>query len=150
MAHDHPSSPAHKHPIWLYLVIIVGVVALMAWGIIAYRGHHENKTATAKAEQLQQKLKAAGVEDYPNTDELVTVLGTDGGAVCEDTGKSLTEALLKQQLSNGAGGPGQRPVDVAKETLQGQAAIIEVYCPQKLDKWNDFLNGLKFDDVVKQ
>ncbi|HEY7198440.1 MAG TPA: hypothetical protein VH306_14785 [Gaiellaceae bacterium] len=149
MPHDHPPSPAHKHPTWVYVVIIVVLVGLAIWGIAAYRGHKETQEATAKAEQLQQKLEAAGLPTFADTDQIAGTLGTDGGAVCDTPGQALTQAFLKQQLANGAGGPGQRPVTVAKETLQGEFYIIQVYCPEKLEDFKDFLADLDFDDVVR-
>jgi hypothetical protein len=150
MPHDHAPSPAHKHPTRLYIVIIVVLVALSIWGIAAYRGHKADEEAQQKAEQLQQKFEAAGLPTFADTDEIEKTLGTDGGAVCAEPDKSLTQGFLKLQLANGAGGPGQRPVTVAKETVQGQILIMQTYCPDKLPDFQDFVDDLDFDDVVRQ
>ena len=149
MPHDHPPSPEHKHPTWLYLLIVVVLVALGVWGVAAYRGHKDTQEATQKAEQLQQKFEAAGLPQFADTDQIADTLGTDGGAVCDTTGKTLAESFLKIQLANGAGGIGQRPVTVARDTLVGGLLIVQTYCPDKLGKFQDFLDDLDFDDVVR-
>ena len=143
-------SPHHRHPTGLYVAIIVVLVALAVWGVAAYRGHHETKTAKAKAQQLQQAFAAAGLPTYASVDQIAGVLGTDGGAVCDDSGDHLTDALLKMALVNGAGGPGARPVTVDKETLQGGLLIVKTYCPDKYDKYRSFVDDFKTKDVVKR
>ena len=143
-------SPHHRHPTWLYVTIIVVLVALAVWGVIAYRGHKQTQQATALAQQLQQSFEQAGLPVFASTDQISGVLGTDGGAVCTDSGKDLTDAFLKLQLSNGAGGPGQRPVLVDSEMLKGGLLIVQTYCPDKLQSYEDFLNKLKTKDVIKQ
>lgn len=149
MPHDHPPSPEHKHPVWLYVLLVVVAVALAGWGVAAYRGHKEDQQAQAKAEQLQQKFQAAGLPTFADTNEIAGTLGTDGGAACATPGKALGDAFLKQQLSNGSGGPGQRPVTVAKQTLLGQLFIVQVYCPERLGKFQKFLDNLDYDNVVR-
>ena len=149
MPHDHAPSPAHKHPTWMYIVIIVVLIALAIWGIAAYRGHKADEESQQKAEQLQQKFEAAGLPTFADTDTIARLLGTDGGAVCDTPGKALAQGMLKLQLSNGAGGPGQRPVTVAREVVQGELLIVQTYCPDKLPDFQDFVDDLDFDDVVK-
>ena len=148
MAHDHPPSPEHKHPVWLYALLGAAAVALAIWGVAAYRGHKADQESQDKAQQLQQRFEAAGLPQFADTDQIARTLGTDGGAVCETPGKSLADGFLKIQLSNGAGGPGQRPVTVAKEVLQGELLIVQTYCPEKLDKFKDFVDDLDFDNVI--
>jgi hypothetical protein len=148
--HDHPPSPAHKHPVWLYVLLGVLAVALSIWGVAAYRGHKADEEAKAKAEQLNQKLEDAGLPTFPDTDEIARTLGTDGGAVCAAPGKSLAQAFLKLQLSNGAAGPGQRPVIADTDVLKGEFLIVQTYCPEKFGKFEDFFKDLDFDDVVRE
>ena len=148
MPHDHPPGPAVTRPTWLYVLLGCVVVGLAIWGVIAYRGHKDMQAANTKAQQLQDTFKAAGLPTYPDTLQVARTLGTDGGAVCE-TPDTFAKAFLKLQLSNGAAGPGQRPVRVANQTLKGELLIIQTYCPKKLSEFQKFVNTLNFADVVR-
>ncbi len=149
MPHDHEPSPHHKHPTWLYIVIGVGLLILVIAGTAVYRGHHENARAKAKAQQLNDAFTAAGLEPQ-DVDSLAGTLGTDGGAVCDDPGGTLSKSLLKQNLAAGAGGIGQRPITIDKDALRGQYLILKTYCPQKLGKFSSLFEGLDYDDTIKQ
>jgi len=148
MPHDHPPSPAQKHPVWLYALLGAVATGLAIWGVIAYRGHADTQAAQEKAQQLQHKFDAARLPTYPDTREVARTLGTDGGAVC-DTPKTLARSVLTLQLSNGAAGPGQRPVRVAAQTLKGELLIIKAYCPEKLSEFRKFVNDLNYAEVVR-
>lgn len=76
------------------------------------------------------------------------VLGTDGGATCTDPNEALNRAILLSQLANGAGGPGARPVIADSRVVRGQLLIIEVYCPDQLEEFQQFVDDLKTDGVV--
>ena len=148
MPHDQPPSPAQERPVWLYILLGAIVAGLAIWGVIAYRGHDDTQAANAKARQLQNAFIAAGLPTYSDTNEVARTLGTNGGAVC-DTPETLGRAFLKLQLSNGAAGPGQRPIRVAKQTLKGELLIIQTYCPEKLSEFQNFVNSLNYADVVR-
>ena len=148
MPHDQPPSPARKHPTWLYILVGAVATGLAIWGVIAYRGHQDTQAANAKAQQLQNEFETARLPTYPDTREVARTLGTDGGAVC-DTPKTLAKSFLTLQLSNGAAGPGQRPVRVAEQTLKGELLIIQTYCPEKLSEFQKFVNDLNYAEVVR-
>jgi hypothetical protein len=149
MAHDHAPSPEHKHPVWLYVLLGVVVVGLAIWGVAAYRGHHETQQAEQKAEQLQQKFAAAGLPQFADTEDIAKTLGTDGGAACDTPGRALADGFLKIQLSNGADGPGQRPVTVARDVLLGELLIVQTYCPDRVEAFKNYFDNFDFDDVIK-
>jgi len=148
MPHDQPPSPAQNHPVWLYILLGAIFAGLAIWGVIAYRGHKDTQAANAKAQELQAAFIAAGLPTYSNTSEVARTLGTDGGAVC-DTPKALAKSFLKLQLSNGAAGPGQRPIRVARQTLKGELLIIQTYCPEKLSGFKNFVNNFNYAEVVR-
>jgi hypothetical protein len=148
MPHDHPPGPAVTRPTWLYVLLGVVAVGLVIWGVSAYRGHQDTQAAQEKAQQLQDEFEAARLPTYPDTREVARTLGTDGGAVC-DTPQTLARSVLKLQLSNGAAGPGQRPVRVAAPTLKGELLIIKTYCPEKLGEFQKFVNDLNYSEVVR-
>lgn len=149
MPHDHEASPHHKHPTWMYILIGIGLLVLVIAGTAIYRGHHEDARAKAKAQQLNDAFTAAGLEPQ-DVDSLAGTLGTDGGAVCDDPNGTLAKSLLKINLAAGAGGIGQRPITIDKETLQGQYLILKTYCPDKLPKFATLFQGLDYDNVVKE
>ena len=76
------------------------------------------------------------------------VLGDDGGATCENPNDALSRAVLLSQLANGATGPGARPVIADSRVFQGQLLIIEIYCPDELDDFQEFVDDLETDDVA--
>ena len=149
MPHDHEPSPHHKHPTWLYIFIGVVLLVLVIAGTAVYRGHHQDARAKAKAQELNKAFVAAGLEPQ-DVDSLAGTLGTHGGAVCDDPNGTLAKSLLKINLAAGAGGIGQRPITIDKETLQGQYLILKTYCPDKLPKFATLFQGLDYDNVVKE
>ncbi|WIM98434.1 hypothetical protein ACTOB_002034 [Actinoplanes oblitus] len=126
----------------IYLVSGIVFVLLAGVGLVRYHGKKETERATAKAQQLQTELQAAGLR-VPSTEQLARVLGDDGGAICSDPDDALRRSTLYGMLTNGAAGPGQRPVLVDNKLLQGQLLIIKVYCPQYTDAFQDVIADLK-------
>ena len=134
---------------WLYWAVGIGVVVLLVIGLITYNGKSDTAEAQQKAAQLTQKLEAAGLRAPQDQDILVSALGTDGGAVCDNPGKSLGKAILFDQLANGGSFVGRRPVIVDARVLKGQALILQTYCPDQLKQYQDKIADLKTDDVLK-
>ena len=77
------------------------------------------------------------------------MLGDDGGATCADPNDALSRAILLSQLTNGATGPGMRPVIADSRVVQGQLLIIEIYCPDELEDFKAYVDDLKTDDVAR-
>ena len=76
------------------------------------------------------------------------VLGDDGGATCADPNDALSRSILLSQLTNGATGPGARPVIADSRVFKGQLLIIKIYCPDELDDFQAYVDNLKTDDVA--
>jgi hypothetical protein len=134
----------------LYIVIGIVLVALVVIGLIAYRGNESTREAEDKADQFIGALQEAGVENVPSQEQVVGVLGNDGGAACADPTKALSKSTLLSMLYNGAAGPGGRPIIADSKVLQGQLLIIEIYCPEYLPGFRAFIEDLKTDDVVNE
>ena len=77
------------------------------------------------------------------------MLGDDGGAICADPNNALSGPPCYGQLTNGAGGPGTRPVIADNKLSQAQLLIIKVYCPEELAEFKEFVDDLKLADVAK-
>ncbi|MFC9968283.1 hypothetical protein [Nocardia ignorata] len=78
-----------------------------------------------------------------------SALGDDGGSVCRDPGSAHLKAKYQAALSNGASGPGQRPVIGSKEAAEAVGQAIAVYCPQHLADYRAHLDTLHLDDTTK-
>ena len=133
---------------WIYVTawILLGVLIVAA--LIAFSSARETREAQEKADQLIAALEDAGAT-APSQDQIVRVLGDDGGATCEDPNDALSRAILLTQLTNGATGPGTRPVIADSRVFQGQLLIIEIYCPEELEDFQEYVEDLKTDDVTR-
>ena len=132
---------------WIYFTAGVVLLLLTVWAVFAFSAARETKRAEEKADELIAALSDAGA-NTPDRDQIVRVLGDNGGATCADPNKALSRATLYALLANGAAGPGSRPVIADGRVLKGQLLIIEVYCPSQLDDFQEFVDDLKTDDVA--
>jgi hypothetical protein len=132
----------------VYIVVGVVTVALMVLGLVLFDTAKDNQEADAKADQFIAALTALGAPAPPK-DEVVRVLGSDGGATCENPNDALARATLKSTLSNGAAGPGMRPVVFDRRFLAGQLLVLKVYCPDELPSMQAFVDKLKSADVAE-
>ena len=69
------TEKSHK---WVYIVIVVVIVALMVAGVVLWRDVKTNREAHAKARQFIAQLNAAGLK-APSEDAVVRLFGVDGG-----------------------------------------------------------------------
>ena len=146
---DHTSEPEHHNRFvywgaWAILAVFVVI------GLFTFSSARESRQASDKADQLIAALEDGGAESVPSKDQIVRILGEDGGATCDDPGNALRKATLYSMVANGAAGPGMRPVIADTRIVQGQLAVIEVYCPDELEDFKNYVSDLKYDDVVNQ
>ena len=130
----------------VYIVAVLLLVVLAVIGLITFRGARETERAGEKADQLISEIESAG-STAPSREQIMRVLGDDGGAVCADPNEALSRATFQAQLTNGAGGPGTRPVISESRVVQGQLLIIEVYCPDELADFQQYVDGLETSDA---
>jgi len=132
---------------WIFItaLVLLGVVTLA--GVLAFSRGVNDAQAQNKANELINALTEVGART-PDVDQVARVLGDDGGATCENPNEALSRSVLLAQLTNGATGPGQRPVIADSRVFQGQLLIIEIYCPDELDDFNEFVDDLETDDVA--
>ncbi len=132
---------------WIFIVVLVLLAVITLAGVLAFSRGVNDAQAQNKANELVNALTEVGART-PDVDQVARVLGDDGGATCENPNEALSRAVLLSQLTNGATGPGQRPVIADSRVVQGQLLIIEIYCPDELDDFKDFVGDLKTDDVA--
>jgi hypothetical protein len=143
-------SENSKERMWIYGILGAVLGGLMVWGVIAFDHERDDDESQAKADELAQVMRGAGI-DPPDEDIIVRLLGTDGGKVCDMTDEDLNKAALKLNLyTNGAAGPGMRPGPVDETLFKGALAVAEVYCPDKLEKFEEFADDFDFNDVIRQ
>ncbi|TRW45516.1 hypothetical protein FJ693_09335 [Georgenia yuyongxinii] len=130
----------------MYVTAVVLLIVLAVVALLTFRGARQTAEAQEKADQLIASLEDAGART-PSQEAIVSVLGTDGGAVCANPNDALSRSVLLAQLSNGAAGPGIRPVIVEQRLFQGQRLIMEVYCPQYLEEFQQFVDDLKLTET---
>jgi hypothetical protein len=142
-----PERQSKRERGWIYVTSVVILVALVVIGLFAFSSARETRQAQEKADELIAALRDAGART-PDQDQVVRVLGDDGGATCENPNDALNRAVLLSQLANGATGPGSRPVIADSRAFKGQLLIIEIYCPDELDDFKEFVEDLETDDVA--
>jgi Tfp pilus assembly protein FimT len=143
--HSETQTPRERS--WLYITacLVLGVMVVIA--LFAFGSARQTQKAQDKADQLISELNAVGAR-APDQDQIVRVLGDDGGATCANPNEALSRATLLSQLANGATGPGARPVIADSRAVQGQLLIIKVYCPDELTDFQAFVDDLKTDTVA--
>ena len=132
---------------WIFIAVLVLLAVVTLAGVLAFSRGVNDAQAQNKANELINALTEVGART-PDVDQVARVLGDDGGATCENPNEALSRAVLLSQLTNGATGPGQRPVIADSRVVQGQLLIIQIYCPDELDDFKDFVGDLKTDDVA--
>ena len=142
------SSPADGMRL-IYWIIGAIAVLLAILGLITYSSNKSTQEAQDKAQQLTQAFQQAGLPVPQDQDILVRTLGTDGGAVCDNPARALGKAALIDSVTNGADFVGRRPVIIDRRVLQGEALILQVYCPDKLQEYRDKIDEFKSDNTLK-
>ena len=141
------TSTDHRY---IYWAIIAVLVVLSIIGLIVYDQASDNADAQAKAAQLEAKFRQAGLPVPADHDQIVNVLGTDGGPICDNPANALGKAILNDRLTNGADFVGIRPVIVDRRALVGELFVLQVYCPDKVQDYKDKIDDLKTDNVIKR
>ncbi|WP_370057064.1 hypothetical protein [Leifsonia sp. EB41] len=122
------------------MVVILVILAVV--GLFTFRGGRQSAQAQDKATELVATLHAAGLPT-PTTEQIVGVLGTNGGAVCAGPNDALYRALVLDNLTTGTGGSGMRPIIAERQVLTGTLAVMKVYCPKEVPDFQKFVDNLQ-------
>ncbi len=142
---DERSTRAQRMLVYLVVGVVLG--GLFVAGYLRFHSARATAEAEAKADRLVTRLTQEGAR-APSRDQLVRLLGTDGGSICVDPAAALARATSDTGFANGAGGPGTRPVLAPATVVHAQLLVIEVYCPAKLAGFQEYVSGLGFADVA--
>ncbi|OXM45325.1 hypothetical protein [Amycolatopsis alba] len=140
---DERSSRRQRKTVYLVVGIALGVLLLA--GYLLFRSAHSTTEAETKADLLVTRLVQEGART-PSRDQLVRLLGTDGGSICADPNAAFARATSEGGISGG--GPGTRPVLPVSTLVRGQTLVIEVYCPEKLEGFQQYLEQQGFTSVT--
>ncbi|WP_400999431.1 hypothetical protein [Agromyces sp. GXQ0307] len=141
MSTGSETQPTRERSV-IYIVTVAVLVVVAAIALFSFLAARQDVRAEDQAEELIQALEAEGVDVRLTPEQVASVLGDDGGAVCANPNGALSRAVLLDRLTNGAGGPGLRATIVEQRLLTGQLLIIETYCPDELDEFQEFVDGL--------
>jgi hypothetical protein len=139
------SAERERKVTWIVLGLIF--LGFMIVAVSIFDSNKKNQAAVDKAAQLSQELAAAGLP-VPDAQQIYNVLGDDGGAVCAAPANALVKSILYGQLTNGAAGPGQRPIIADNKAVQGVLLVVKVYCPEHAEDFQQVIDDLKFADVA--
>ena len=146
MSTQMETQPTHERSI-IYIITVVVLVALGAIAVFTFLAAREEARGVDKAEELITSLEDAGVDVTLTAQQIAGVLGDDGGVVCADPNSALSRAALLDRLANGAGGPGQRPILAEDRLVEAGVLIIQTYCPDELEEYQQFIDGLELTDT---
>ena len=132
-----------------YLLVGGVIVVLLVVALVAWNSNKETQAANQKADQLIATLNQAGLPT-PNKDQIVRVLGDDGGTVCADPELALKKTIMYGLATNGAAGPGLRPVIGDNRLVQAGLAVIKTYCPDELPDFPQTAEQFKTADLVNR
>lgn len=131
---------------WVIAVLIIGILGAIA--TVVWKRQEVNAEALQKAQALHDRAEALGF-NVPSVKTLARLLGTDGGPLCETADGHLNQALLAYNMGR-TGEVNQRSVITDPRLLEFERLVLEVYCPEKVDEFNDFVNGLKLDKTLPE
>jgi hypothetical protein len=138
--HYHPDNKRQRVVAYIILGAIFVSLALIALG--TFRHAKSSVNAHNKGNQLITDLTNAGFH-APTIDQITKVFGEDGGALCESPSSALKVGLERIGSANGAGGPGLRPVYVAKRVVEAELIAINVYCPEHAPAFKQYVEDYK-------
>ena len=138
----HMESSTKRGRSVTYIVATILLVVFAVIALLMFRSARETQQSLEKADQLIAEINAAG-GTAPSREQIARVLGDDGGAVCANPNEALSRATFQGQLTNGATGPGTRPVIAHAQVARGELAIIKVYCPEELAEFQQFVDELQ-------
>lgn len=133
---------------WIYWVAVGLLVVFMVIALVTFSSARSSAKANEKADQLIAAMADVGA-DPPSRDQVVRVLGDDGGAICEDPADALKRAVFNSLLSNGAAGPGQRPIIADERVIKFEVLVISIYCPDELEDFVSEFEDFDFEDVIR-
>jgi hypothetical protein len=134
---------------WVYITIIVVLIVLAVIGVARYQQKQSTAAAEQKAAQLVTALKANGFQikdEQRAQDFVVATFGEDGGDVLAHPTVAYLRALNAAQL--GSAGAASRPLILDKRLFLAEELALQIYRPDKLAQFQQYVNDMKFADTL--
>lgn len=131
----------------IYVGVGLIVVVVLIVGLATYRYARATELAKSKADELIVALEEQGMS-APSPDMAIRTLGEDGGAICATADDDHALARFALSLAPAAGGPGARPIVVDEDLLQGEVLVVQIYCPEKMLKVQEFLADFRYAETA--
>ena len=132
-----------KSHTWVYIVIVVVILAAMVTGAALYHDQKVTREARAKAKEFVTKLHAAGLP-APTEAEAIRLYGVDGGPFAGSPDADLEQA--EYGWWHGTAGAASRPFILDADYVGAARIFVEVYAPDKLAAFDEYVAGLNTDD----
>lgn len=116
-----------KSHTWIYVTLVVVIVALMVAGVALYRRAEQTDEAQIKAHEFVTRLEAAGLP-APEEEAVARLFGEDGGPYAKNLSE-LQQAQYAWQL--GTSGPASRAVILDDDFVKAADAFVRVYVADK-------------------
>ncbi len=126
----------------LALIVIAMVAVSLAWE----SGDGADARAQELAADLVASLDEAGLQ-APDEDVAARVYGTTGGIGCKVTDANALRSLNALNLK-GTGEVTSRSSFIDPRFVQFERIVLETYCPDRVDEFDDFVDGLRLRNTL--
>lgn len=143
MTTKHPRANRHRllQSVALSAAVGVGLCACTPAGTAS---NPDASEAQELADQLNDNLAAVGLDEL-DTPTATVLYGTDGGVTCENAGELQHELSLAQFGNNALH---LRRVVLDPSLVAYDLAVIETYCPDKADDFEDLVADLDTEETI--
>ena len=125
------------------LAVGLGLSACSASGTVS-KSDADKKEAAQLADQLNTRLAEEGLPEV-DQETARALYGVDGGVSCENAG-NLQQSLGIFQFGNNA--LHLRRVVLDPTVVAHDLAVVETYCPDKVDEFNDVVEELETKETI--
>lgn len=149
-----PEMPGIMHAEWFKwtaAIVIIAIVALA--GAVIWREPKVNAEAEKKAQQLYELAIDEGFSlpsEKDAVDGFKLLFGTDGGAAANTADSNIAQAQLADTVDPSTGEINQRPGPIDQRILQFESLVLEVYRPEALPEYQEFLDSLEQQKTIAE
>ena len=138
---ERTTQPSRRERGVIYIVVAVVLVILAVIALSLFRTRPRRTEAAEREGRPARSRRSSRRAGGALRDQIVRSLGDDGGAVCANPGRRSDAGDSSDGLlTNGAGGPGKRPVIAENKVLQGQLADHRGVLPGGAAKFQEFVD----------
>jgi len=120
-------------------VFVVTAALLLLPSACSSTSASDEATEQALAEQLVDATRAAGVAPRLTVDVAESLYGTEAPAICDAFDGGLSTAAQNLLLGNPAHG---RRKTITDDAVTYGRLVVETYCPDDLDEYDDVVTDL--------